>query len=112
MYAQGEGMISNFNPTCHYWGMDGHIRPNCFHYIKLCRAKSMIEKKKARARLHVHGKDENHLHDPMNSITLDPLTTRIENLSPKWTKNNEPACYETNKSQIGLTRSNGLSRSF
>ena len=112
MDAQGEGMISNFNPTCHYCGIDGHIRPNCFHYIKLCRAKSMIEKKKARARLHVHGKDENHLHDPMTPRTLDHLTTRIENLSPKWTKNNEPTCYETNKSHKGSIKSNGLGRSI
>ena len=36
MHAQGHGMISNFIPTCHYCGIDGHIRPNCFHYIKLC----------------------------------------------------------------------------
>ena len=42
--AQGEGMISNFKHTCHYCGIDGHIRPNCFHYIKMCKAKSMIEK--------------------------------------------------------------------
>ena len=58
----------------------------------------MIEKKKARARMHVHRKDKIHLDDPMTSRTLEPLTTRIKNLSPKWIKNNEPACYETNKS--------------
>ena len=98
MHAQGHGMISNFNPTCHYCGIDGHIRPNCFHYIKLCRIKSMIEKRKARARMHDHRKNKIHLHNPMISRTLEPLTTRIENFSPKWIKINEPACYETNKS--------------
>ena len=62
----------------------------------------MIENKKARAKMH----------DPLTSITLEPLSTRNDSVSPKWIKNDEPACYETNKSQIGSTRSNGLRRSL
>ena len=72
----------------------------------------MIEKKKARAKIHVHKKEENLLHDPLSSSTLEPLSTRIDFVSPKWIKNDEPACYETNKSQIGSTKSYGLSRSI
>ena len=72
----------------------------------------MIEKKKARAKMHIHKKEENHLNDPLPSRTLEPLTTRIDIVSPKWIKNDELACYETNKSQIGSTKSNGLSRSI
>ena len=71
----------------------------------------MIEKKNARANMHLHKKEENHLHDPFSSCTLEPLSTRIDFVSPKWIKNDEPACYETNKSQIGSTKSYGLSRS-
>ena len=52
MHAQRHGMISKFIPTCHFCGIDGHIRPNCFHYIKLCRIKRMIEKRKTRVRMH------------------------------------------------------------
>ena len=33
----------------------------------------MIEKKKARAKMHVHKKEENHLHDPLSSSTLEPF---------------------------------------
>ena len=104
-------MIPNFIPTCHFCGIDGHIRPNCFHYLNICRTKSMIEKRKARARMHAHRKDEMHIHDPMISRSLEPLTTRKKGMSPKWINNDEPACYETNKSHIGSTKSYGLSRS-
>ena len=62
----------------------------------------MIEKKKARAKMH----------DPLTSITLEPLTTRNVIETSMWIKKNEPACYETNKSQIGSTRSDGLRRSL
>jgi hypothetical protein len=111
IHAKGNGTIPNFIPVCHYCGINGHIRPNCLHYIDMCRTKSMIEKKKARAKMHVHKKEENHLHDPLSSSTLEPLSTRIDFVSPKWIKYDEPACYETNKSQIGSTKSYGLSRS-
>ena len=53
MYAQGHGMIPYFIPTCHFCGFDGHIRPRCFRYIKMCKTRSMIEKKKNRAMMHV-----------------------------------------------------------
>ena len=112
-HAHGNGMIPNFIPTCHFCGIDGHIRPSCFYYIQMCRVKSMIEKRKARARMHVNIKEETHLHDPLTSKALEPLSTRKKSISPKWIrKNNEPACYETNKSHIGSTESNGLGRSI
>ena len=49
-------MIPNFIPTCHFCGIIGHIRPNCFRYIKMRRTKSMIEKKKKS--YHWIGRDE------------------------------------------------------
>ena len=112
MHAQGHGMIPNFIPTCHFCGIDGHIRPKCFHYIHMCRVKSMIEKRRARARMHVHREDKINLHNPMISKSLEPLSTRKKISSPKWIRKIEPACYETNKSQIGSTKSNGLGRSI
>ena len=112
MHAQGHGMISNFIHTCHFCGIDGHIRPNCFHYIKLCRVKSMIEKRMTRARMHVNRKEKFHVHDPMISRTLEPLTTRKKNVISMWIRKDEPVCYKTNKSQIGSTKSNGLGRSI
>ena len=62
----------------------------------------MIEKKKARAKMH----------DPLTSITLEPMTTRNVIETSMWIRNDEPTCYESNKSPIGSTRSNGLSRSL
>ena len=60
------------------------------------------KEKKARAKMH----------DSLPSRTLEPMTTRNVIEAPKWIRNDEPACYETNKSPIGSTRSNGLSRSL
>src|SRR5579862_8173120 len=57
MRAQGHGMIPFFIPICHFCGCDGHIRPNCFQYIKMCRTQSMIEKRKNRAKMHVPRND-------------------------------------------------------
>ena len=37
---------------------------------------------------------------------------RFVRLTTSPPKNDEPACYETNKSQIGSTKSNGLGRSI
>ena len=63
--------------------------------------------------MNVHIKEETHMHDCLSSNALEPLSTRKKIASPKWIrKNNEPACYETNKSQIGSTKSNGLGRSL
>ena len=76
MHAQGHGMIPNFISTCHFCGIDGHIRPNCFHYIKMRRVKSMIEKKKSRAKMHVLRNDRTNLHDPWTSRAQVPITTR------------------------------------
>ena len=112
MHAQGNGMIPNFIPTCHFCCIDGHIRPSCFHYIKMRRIESMIKKKKARAKMHVLRKERTHLHDPLSSRALEPFTTRIENMSPKWIRKDKPACYEMNMSLIGSSRSNGLGRSI
>ena len=112
MHAQRHGMISNLIPTCHFCGIYGHIRPNYFHYINMCRTKSMIEKRKARARMHAHRKDEIHLHDHMTSRSHKPLTTRKKSISPKWIRKDEPSCYKTNVFHIGSTKSNGLGRSI
>ncbi|KAK0584894.1 hypothetical protein LWI29_020485 [Acer saccharum] len=112
MHAQGHGMIPSFVPTCHFCGVNGHIRPKCFRYIKMCRVKSMIEKKKARASMHAYRKEEIHLHDPMTSRSLELLTTRKKIVSLKWIRKDEPACYETNLFIIGSTKSNVLSRSI
>ena len=105
-------MIPKFILTCHFCGIDGHIRQSCFHYIKMCRVESMIEKKKARAKMHIPRKDRTHLHELRTSRAHEPLTTRIENVSPKWIRNDEPICYCVNMSLIGSTRSNGLDRSI
>ena len=40
MQAQGHGMIPYFMPICHFFGFNGHIRPNCFRYIKMCRTRA------------------------------------------------------------------------
>ncbi|KAK1550275.1 hypothetical protein Q3G72_016572 [Acer saccharum] len=108
MHAQGHGMIPNFIPTCHFCGIDGHIRPNCFHYINMCRTKSMIEKRKARTRMHIHRKDKIHFNDPMTSKTLEPLTTRKKIVLPKWIRKEEPSYYCAIVSPIGSTNFNGL----
>ena len=63
----------------------------------------------------MHDHRENiHLHDHMTSRSLDQtLTTKKKKITSMWIrKDNEPAFYETNKSQIGSTKSNGLSRSI
>ena len=84
MYSQGHGMIPNFIPTYHYCGIDGHIRPNCFRYIKMCRVKSMIEKKKSKTKMHVPKNDKTNLHDPRTSRAQVPMTNRKDSVSPKW----------------------------
>ena len=93
MYAQGHGMIPYFIPTCHFCGFDGHIRPNCFQYIKMCRTKSMIEKRKNRAKMHVPRNDKIDLHNPMTSRAHIPKTTRKENVLPIWIRKNEYICH-------------------
>ena len=90
MHAQRLGMIPNFIPTCHFCGIDGHIRPNCFHFIKLCRIKSMIEKRMTRARMHANRKENIHIHDPINSRTLEPLTTRKKKVISMWVRKMNP----------------------
>ena len=109
MHAQGNGVIPNF---IHFCGIDGHIRPTCYHYIKMHRVESMIKKRKARAKMHVLRKDRTYLHDPLTSSALEPLTTRIENVSPKWTRKDEPTFYNANLSPIGSTKSSGLGKSI
>ena len=80
MYAQGHGMIPYFIPTCHFCGFDDHIRPRCFRYIKMWKTRSMIEKKKNRAMMHVPRNDKIDLHDPRTSRAHVPKTTRKENV--------------------------------
>ena len=81
MHSQGYGIIPNFIPTCHFCGIDGHIRPNGFHYIKMHRVESMIGKKKARAKMHVLRKNITNLHYPRTSKAHVPLTTRKESVT-------------------------------
>ena len=52
------------------------------------------------------------VNNPRILNTMQTLTTRNENVSPRWIRNNEPACYEINMSPIGSTKSNGLGRSL
>ena len=72
----------------------------------------MIEKRKARARMYGNVKEENHLNDPLSFEALEPLSTRKKNISPRWIRKDEPACYETNMSHKGSIKSNGLGRSI
>ncbi|KAK1550932.1 hypothetical protein Q3G72_027164 [Acer saccharum] len=100
MHSQGNGMIPNFIPTCHFCGTDSHIKPNCFHYIKMHRVKNMIEKKRSRAKIHVPRKSRTNLHDPMTSRAHVPMITRKENVSPRWIRRDEYFCHVA---QIALT---------
>ncbi|KAI9164818.1 hypothetical protein LWI28_002665 [Acer negundo] len=93
MQAQGYGMIPNFIPTCHFYGFDGHIRPMCFQYIKMCKIRSMIEKKKKRAMMHVPRNDGINMHDPRTSRTHVPLTTMKKGVSPWWIRRDEYFCH-------------------
>lgn len=45
MTSQWYGMTHHFIPTCHFCGVYGNIRSNCFKHIKKCRVKSTMEKK-------------------------------------------------------------------
>ena len=112
MRAQSYGMNSSFIPTCHYCGMIGHIRPKCFNFIEKCMMQSMIERKRLR-RAYLHVPRKSFVYNPRILHNMQSLSTRKKIISPKWIrKNNEPACYETNKSHIGSTESNGLGRSI
>ena len=86
-------MISNFIPTCHYRGIDGHIRTNCFRYIKMRRVKIMVEKKKSIAKMHVPRNDRTNLHDHMTSRAQVPMTTRKESVSPRWIRRDAYFCH-------------------
>jgi hypothetical protein len=52
------------------------------------------------------------VNNPRNSNNMQTMTTRNENVSPRWIRKDEPACYDANMSPIGSTRSNGLGRSI
>ena len=71
----------------------------CFRYIKMCKTRSMIEKKKTRSLMHVYRNDKIDLHDPRTSRAHVPLTTRKKNISPMWIRRNEYFC---NVAQIAL----------
>ncbi|KAK1588131.1 hypothetical protein Q3G72_020129 [Acer saccharum] len=111
MTSHEYGMNSYFVPTCHYCGVYGHIRPKCFKYIKHCRINSMIEKKRLR-RAHLHEPRISFVNNPRLVNDMQPLTTKKKKVISMWIRKNEPACYETNKSQIGSSKSNGLGRSI
>ena len=72
MTSQGHGMNSYFIPTCHYCGVNGHIRPNCFKYIKHCRVNSMIEKKRLR-KAHLHVLRKSLVNNPRLLNNMQPL---------------------------------------
>ena len=80
--SQGHGMTSYFIPTCHFCGVDGYIRPNCFKYIKKCRIYIMIERNRAIVNMHV----------PRKSRTNEPKVTRKEKVSPRWIRRDEYFC--------------------
>ena len=102
MRTQGNGMISHFVHTCHFYGMIGHLKPNCFNYIKKCRLESLKEERlKNRASLHK-------LRKPRNMF----MTTKNEIVEPRWVRKNEHACHCANVTPIDATRSNGLGRSI
>ncbi|KAK0584122.1 hypothetical protein LWI29_007953 [Acer saccharum] len=91
--AQRRGMIPFFIPICHFCGCDGHIRPNCFQYIKMCRKQSMIEKRKNRAKMHVSRNENVDLHDPRNSKAHVPKATKKAKIVAKWIRKNENVCH-------------------
>ena len=86
-------MIPFFIPICHFCGCDGHIRPNCFQYIKMCRTRSMIEKRKNRAKMHVPRNDNIDLHDPRNSGAHVPKTTKKAKIVARWIRKNDIVCH-------------------
>src|SRR5579862_2626667 len=89
MRAQGQGMIPFFIPICHFCGCDGHIRPNCFQYIKMCRTRSMIEKRKNRAKMHVPMNNNIDLYDPRTNGAHVPKTTKKAKIVARWIRKNE-----------------------
>ncbi|KAK0583521.1 hypothetical protein LWI29_037786 [Acer saccharum] len=90
---QGQGMIPYFTPICHFCGFVGHIRPQCFRYIKMCKTRSMIEKKKKRAMMHVPRNNNIDLHDPRNNRAHVPKTTKKAKIVAKWIRKNENVCH-------------------
>jgi hypothetical protein len=91
--VQGNGMISHFIPICHFCGFNGHIRPNCFRYIKMCRTRSMIEKRKNITKMHVPRNNKTNLHDPRITKAHVPKTIKKENVVLKWVRKNENVCH-------------------
>ncbi|KAK0575080.1 hypothetical protein LWI29_033715 [Acer saccharum] len=90
---QGQGMIPYFTPICHFCGFDGHIRPHCFRYIKMCKTRSMIEKKKKRAMMHVPRNNDITMHDPRTSRAHVPKTTKKAKIVSRWIRKNENVCH-------------------
>ena len=72
---------------------------------------SMIERKRLR-RAYLHVPRKSFVYNPRILHNMQSLTTRNDNVSPRWIRKDEPACYETNMSHIGSTESNGLGRSI
>ena len=89
MTSQGHGMNSYFIPTCHYCGVNGHIRPNCFKYIKHCKVNSMIEKKRLR-RAHLHVLRKSFVNNPRLLNNMQPLSTRKKKVLSMWIRKIEP----------------------
>ena len=70
----------------------------------------MVERNMLR-RANMHVPEKSRVNNPWNSSNMLKMTTRNENVSPRWMRKDEPACYYANMSLIGSTRSNGLGRS-
>ena len=60
----------------------------------------------------MHMLKKSRVNDPRKLSNMLTMTTRNENVSPRWIRKDEPACYCANMSPIGSTRSNGLGRSI
>ena len=77
-------MNSYFTPTCHFCGIEGYIRPNCFKYIKLYIRESMIKKNMLRRAI---------MHAPRKLRANGPMAHRNDYVSPRLNRNDEYYCY-------------------
>ena len=59
----------------------------------MCRTRSMIEKRKNRAKMHVPRNDYIDLHDPRNSGAHVPKTTKKAKIVSRWIRKNENVCH-------------------
>ncbi|KAK4835283.1 hypothetical protein QYF36_007816 [Acer negundo] len=84
LLAQSYGTNSYVTLTCHYCGIEGHFRPNCFKYIKLYRKESMIEKNMLRRAT---------MHAPRKFRANEPMAPRNDHVAHRMNRNDEYYCY-------------------